>query len=283
MNSRTENDIDQQIRDGHIPFTIGLTNYGHTCYVNSIIHCIQNLKSIAIVVRSTPFAIEMLHRNRRFIPFFNSFLKLISANYRLDHEEALEQPELMEFREAKLKNLLEHTFNNGFHINRQEDAHLFLTSLLHWLNEDIQVCAYVLLPELIQSVNYNEIEQATEALLKIINNMQIKFKQTIICPRGHSSSHEYDDILTLQLRGVGNRYFEDINQAIQYYFADTMFPHCSCSESTHLCNAFECTVCEEHVPARKVLKIIKLPEVLIIKFELGALDPSNQVSNFLQT
>ena len=273
---RLENRIDRHTAYGHIPFTLGLPNYGQTCYINSIIQCVQNLKSIVIIVRSIPFSIEMLHNNRRFIPFFNNFLKLISASYRLDEQEAIQQPILAEFRESKLKHILEHVHTNGFRSMRQEDAHMFLMNLLRWLRDDITVCG-IILPELHQSINFNEIRLTTAALMKVINGMQIKFKQTMICPRGHSSTYEYEDILSLQLRDASNsmQYFNDINESIRHYFTDTFFPHCDCLESTNSCNAFNCTVCNEHVPARRVINITQLPEVLIIKFDLGGLDENN--------
>ena len=282
--SQIEREIEQHILDGHIPFTLGLQNYGHTCYINSIIHCLQNLKSIVTTVRSTPFSIEMLNdRNRRkILPFLNSVIKLVSANYRLDQVDVMEQSDLKKFRESQLIRILEYTFTYGFRRNQQHDAYLFLMCLVHWLRDEMRMCNN-LLSELTQSVNYNEIRLATETLTELFANMDIKFQQTIMCPHGcRTFRKEYRNILTIRLHDSSQpkRFFENMNESIKYHFEDTYFPQCSCSNSPYLCKAFKCEICKQHVPARKVLKISKLPELVIIKMDLGGFDEINQVSRF---
>ncbi len=227
----------------------GLANIGATCYINTIIQLLGH---------SYPFLIMVLTKQNENLS--NSLFIELQEIFKLmwiDHHS---------LRPIKFLKSLQSKFN-FININNQQDIHEILLLILNKLNEELKV-----------SVKYQEYKYSNE-ISNIIGNkcdkewynyhkkeyseiIELFFGQSmnqIKCSNAKCQTlhHSYDYFSILEI-AIPNKENLDLNDCIKAHFA----PHYLNSDSKD--KEWKCDKCDSFHKNKKVLKIWKMPPILLI-------------------
>ena len=232
--------ICRDIDPTHVPFLYGLNNLGNTCYMNSIIQCIINIKRVHVQLLDTKARFNQIIKNPEFILFYN-FVEIIYQNF-----DPTYSTQLISYIMKIFVDSFYSSFGSRFTRNAQEDASEFLLVLLNYIDN--------VYSEIDLIVNFNTNEQLNVIEKNIfLSCFNIEIESCCTCLKNeHDSKHELlSPWLELTIKNQTN-----LVSCLDKYFALEEL----CDEQ----NQYYCNACKKHVMATKLFKIKKLPKTIII-------------------
>lgn len=223
---------------------MGLSNFGNTCFINTIIISILNLKPLADSIMDTRTYFNSIITTNEF-NFFNSFVNLLYEY----HNEKTNQTSLDLTMYLFCKNFYSN-FSAQFTKNSQEDANYFLTTIVSMIDD-----VYGEIETIINYISNSDYGIRKDLFVDKFLNINIINEFKCLTKNHISISNELQMMLTLDIMNC-----HSLVDAIDLYF-----------EKVYLAdkeNLFFCSVCQNYVIAEKTIKITRLPEVLIIYIKL---------------
>ena len=254
-----QDDLDNDLISGHIPFTIGLVNpTSTTCFTNSIIQCLFPIKDMVLSL----CAYNLHSVFRLYLPpnihILSNFSNLIISNY---NNRQVDSKRIIN----SLINCIQ-TRNQMFPAKQQHDSHSFMVFLFEWLLEELNILHEIITLQSESPLDFripNEIpltptrHEITYAYNFIESNLFTVIKQTIQCSICKNKTITTEkQIISLPITSANS-----INGLLANYFRQETL-------STLNNNAFKCENCDSLVTATKSIKISKLPRVLIIHLNI---------------
>ena len=233
-----------------VPFEIGLTNKGNTCFVNSMLQCLFHIEELESVINSESLLLIYSNCKVEALKTLKLFAGLLHANHRNQKHTS----------GWLLSQFIRQVQKSGYQENTQQDSHEYMIRLIDWLEQAFNYIRNTIVPTYRGTVRENLYEQ-TQTAQSLLNQLFIGFKQITVCENGHQTTQTYPKEF-LALRPLD---YLDINDCINNYFGTEHLPACSCAISKHSCNAFLCATCNKHVRASLCRKITSLPDILIIQ------------------
>jgi len=240
MNSQQFESSLIEINKGVLPFQHGLTNFGNTCYANSVLQCLFGDAKLCNLVLNP----ENGHINNK--PGFelvNGLSKLIKACFGNREKEI----------KVEVSNIIEIVYNNSglFERGQQSDANEFLIYLLNTLKDSFASCSELVFP-------------GKSAFTTCFDEYLIGIKQTMVCEYGHASERCDRTMLSLNIDHKTN-----IGDCLNDYFGGSHLQRCICAGLMHnpnnnACNSYKCEKCQMHVGAKQTLAVNWLPEKLVL-------------------
>ncbi|XP_067012393.2 ubiquitin carboxyl-terminal hydrolase 8 [Anabrus simplex] len=224
----------------------GLKNLGNTCYMNSIIQCLNN---------TTPLAKYFICRD---------YLKDINHNNNKTHGEVAEEVAAVvqalwsgQYRSIAIRDLrnVVGLHRNQFQTTQQQDSSEFLTILMDWLHEDLKQENNMPKREVIHDQSEWErqwqkfYQDNTSVVVALFYGQQ---KSTVCCLKCHEESVTFETFsnLTLPLPSDANRC--SLEDCVQLYLQGERI------------SGWKCPSCKEPRDAVKKFDIIKLPPILVV-------------------
>ena len=215
---------------------LGIMNLGNTCYMNSVMQCLNSLKYLVTYFERNDHLRDIYPESK----YKGILVKEISAAF--NNMNSHNSPISL----VSLKNLIGNLYPPfiGF---EQEDAHEFLIKLLELMYEDLGI---INMSTLQDTTNDKPNEQKDKVVPKIMEILQGIHKITILCKSCHytSSSFEPFNILSLFPSTTKNSKVEEL---IKYAYKDN-------------CIDYTCPICGKQDSVLQKYEIVKLPKILIL-------------------
>ncbi|XP_050556044.1 ubiquitin carboxyl-terminal hydrolase 8 isoform X2 [Spodoptera frugiperda] len=273
----------------------GLKNLGNTCYMNSIIQCLNNT-AILVTYFCNGQYLEHVNRSHSTRGAIAEELAAVvralwSGQYRFiatrdlrnevgKHQRAFrgcEQQDSHEFLTILMDWLhldLQFSINVPQHkvshtpLMDYRDSHEFLTILMDWLHLDLQFSINVpqhkdTLPP--SEKAWHEYTKSKESLILRLFYGQIK--STVRCTVCGKQSVTYESFSNLSLELPANANRCSLSDCLKLYLNDETIP------------GWNCPNCKEKRDALKKLDISRLPPVLVIHFKRFYVDPKEYMCN----
>lgn len=237
-----------------VPFTDGINNYGNTCFISSVLQMLFRVPELCQYNLYVKDHIDNSDSNVS-VQFILRFYQFVEKHFRNDASA-----ETSEIYKMFLRLFFHLSNRRGWQFVRHEqaDAHEFLLAFF-----DLVESGITSLKE--KPLKYPSLFDYAKTTTLTLQSMYCNILQKIECQKGHKTTTERNEILSLKVKS-----FNDINQSISNYFDRIVF---------NGNNLFNCVSCKTYVNAVQTLSLRCLPNYLIIHFMLFTINSTTNEVN----
>mmetsp|Transcript_13758 Transcript_13758/g.33317 ORF Transcript_13758/g.33317 Transcript_13758/m.33317 type:complete len:1098 (+) Transcript_13758:142-3435(+) len=240
------------------PGSVGMHNLGNSCFINSIVQCLNHMEPLTQYFLNGDYAKELNRRNPlgsggRVATAYAAMLKEIWSN-----KYSALAPRMLKQTVASFAP----QFNNSY----QHDSQEFCQFLMDGLHEDCNRVKEKPYVEELEGIGLEDAKAAIEAWRKhllrhdsiIVDRCQGMHRSHLTCPKCGKESVKFDAFSTISLPLTADK--TNINGMTLQDCVDKFLE----GEQLDELNAWYCPSCKKHVCALKMIALWSVPDILIL-------------------